>query len=299
MAHDYATTTDCLLQNLTMTVGNPSARCYANAPWRAFTWTCALLQETSAQPWGTLQEAVQESLDTAEPVDLQQLPGLQDLWHQHDLNVQGDASHFVNSLWLQSQTRAFHYRRDQRSGYLVDHVQLPILVPYPDDWPEDVTFQDLISNWANQGVGQYLMDDKRVLICHVTRNTCVDGTATKHNKPFNPCGNFKVPRSLDGFARASTEFVLAVLICHRGPSHHTGLYFAILIYRRDLMRSPQCHGEHGASSASLSWTNGKGVCLEPCTMTEPGQGPMSYTWPWNACCAKRFTRQEDITESPC
>ena len=65
---NYATSTDCILQNLTMVVGNPSVRRYANAPWRAFTWVCALLQETSTQPWGTLQEAVQESIDTAEPV---------------------------------------------------------------------------------------------------------------------------------------------------------------------------------------------------------------------------------------
>ena len=49
-----------------MVVGNPSVLCFANAPWRAFTWVCALLQETSTQPWGTLQEAVQESIDTAE-----------------------------------------------------------------------------------------------------------------------------------------------------------------------------------------------------------------------------------------
>ena len=233
MAHDYASTTDCILQNLTMTIGNPSAHCFANAPWRAFTWTCALLQETSAQPWGTLQEAVQESLDTAEHVDLQQLPVLHALWKQHDHNIQGDASHFVNSLWLHSQTRAFHYRfaEIKENGYLVDHVQMPILVPYPDDWPDDVKFQDLINNWANQGMGQYLMDDKRVLICHVTRNTCVDGIATKHNKPFNPYGNFTVPRSLDGFARTSAEFVPAVLICHRGKTHTTGHYFAILIYR--------------------------------------------------------------------
>ena len=45
---NYATATDCILQNLTMTVGNPSVRCFANAPWRAFTWVCALLQETSS-----------------------------------------------------------------------------------------------------------------------------------------------------------------------------------------------------------------------------------------------------------
>ena len=236
MAHDYASTTDCILQNLTMTIGNPSAHCFANAPWRAFTWTCALLQETSTQPWGSLQEAVQESLDTAEHVDLHQLPGMQSLWKQHDLNLQGDANHFVNSLWLHSQTRAFHYRYAEirENGYLVDHVQMPILIPYPDDGPEDLKFQDLINGWANQGMGQYLMDDKKVLICHVTRNTMIDGIATKHCKTLNPYGTFTVPRSLDGFARTSTEFVPAVLICHRGKTHDTGHYFAILIYR-DLM----------------------------------------------------------------
>ena len=77
MQRDYASTTDCILQNLSMPVGNPSARCYANAPWRAFRWTCALLQETSTQPSTNIQEAVQESLELAEAVDLHQLPGLQ------------------------------------------------------------------------------------------------------------------------------------------------------------------------------------------------------------------------------
>ena len=48
---NYAASTDCILQNLTMVVGNPSLRCLANAPWRAFTWVCALLQETSTHPW--------------------------------------------------------------------------------------------------------------------------------------------------------------------------------------------------------------------------------------------------------
>ena len=137
--------------------------------------------------------------------------------------------------WL-SQSRAFHYRfaRIREGGYLTDHVQQPVLVPYPDDWPEEVSFQQLINNWANQGMGQYLMDDKKVLVCHVTRNTCINGVMTKHQKPFNPYGAFTMPRSLDGFARTSTEFVPAVLICHRGQTHQEGHYFAILIYR-DLM----------------------------------------------------------------
>lgn len=63
MQNTYASTTECILQNLTMTVGNPS---FANAPWRAFTWTCALRQENNSQPWGNLQDAAQESLELAE-----------------------------------------------------------------------------------------------------------------------------------------------------------------------------------------------------------------------------------------
>ena len=68
MQQTYASTTECVLQNLSMTEGNPSARCYA-APWRAFTWTRALSQETHTQPWGNLQEAAQESMELAEAVD--------------------------------------------------------------------------------------------------------------------------------------------------------------------------------------------------------------------------------------
>ena len=170
----FASTTECILQNLTMTVGNPSARCYANAPWRAFTWTCALLQETNMQPWGNLQLAVQESLELAEAVDIRELPGLHPLWTKHDLNIQGDANHFVNTLWNHSQTRAFHYRyaEIQSGGYLKDHIQQPILVDFPDDWPENTSLQDLYNGWANTGLGQFLLDDKPVLISHITRNTC-------------------------------------------------------------------------------------------------------------------------------
>ena len=139
MQGTFASTTECILQNLTMTVGNPSAGCFANAPWRAFTWTCALLQETNTQPWGTLQAAVQESLELAAAVDIHELPGLQPLWKKHDLNIQGDANHFVNTLWNLSQTRAFHYRfaEIQEGGFLKDHIQQPILVDFPDDWPEN------------------------------------------------------------------------------------------------------------------------------------------------------------------
>ena len=84
-------------------------------------WTCPLLQETHTEPWGTLHAAVQESLELAEAVDMHALPGLHRLWKKHDLNVQGDANHFVNTLWNLSQSRAFHYRYAEikPGGYLV------------------------------------------------------------------------------------------------------------------------------------------------------------------------------------
>ena len=134
------------------------------------TWTCALLQETNTQPWGNLQLAVQESLELAEAVDIRELPGLHPLWTKHDLNIQGDANHFVNTLWNHCQTRAFHYRfaEIQAGGYLKDHIQQPILVDFPDDWPENSSLQDLYNGWANTGLGQYLLDDKPVHLEHLT-----------------------------------------------------------------------------------------------------------------------------------
>lgn len=81
----FASTTECILQNLTMGVGNPSARCYANAPWRAFTWTRALLQETNTQPWAIFKRPFKNPCSWLRrlTVDIQQLPGLKPLWKIH------------------------------------------------------------------------------------------------------------------------------------------------------------------------------------------------------------------------
>ena len=44
-----------ILQNLNMVVGNPSSRCYANAPRRAFCWMCAYLAEFNREAWGVIK----------------------------------------------------------------------------------------------------------------------------------------------------------------------------------------------------------------------------------------------------
>ena len=54
---------------------------------------------------------------------------------------------------------------------------------------------------------------------------------TQRNKLINPYGTFTVPRSLDGFAHTSSEFVPGASSTHLPQGPH---YFAILTYR-DLM----------------------------------------------------------------
>ena len=171
--HEYASTTDLILQNLTMIIGNPSTRCYANAPWRAFCWMRAYLAEFNLEPWGTVKDAVQTSLELNEAVDIKALPGLDDLWKQHDLNLEGDAAHFVNTLWIRSQTRVMQYRYSEikEHGYLAEHVQLPLIVDYPDEFLGEITWQELMNNWANQGLGQFLADDKTVLVATSTEQS--------------------------------------------------------------------------------------------------------------------------------
>ena len=57
-----------------------------------------VLAEFNREPWGVIKDAVQTSLELSEPVDIQRLPGLHRLWQKHNLNMEGDAAHFVHSL---------------------------------------------------------------------------------------------------------------------------------------------------------------------------------------------------------
>lgn len=105
----------------------------------------------STQPWGNLREAVQESLELAEAVDLHKLPGLHSLWQRHDLNVQGDAELLV--VALPNTSLPLPVCRDPRGGYTWltmsnNHSWCPILMT------GRMTLHFRSSSWANQGLGQ-------------------------------------------------------------------------------------------------------------------------------------------------
>ena len=129
----------------------------------------------------------------------------------------------------------YRYTEIKEGGYVTEHVQLPLIVDYPDEFLDEITWQELLNCWANQGLGQYLSDDKMVLVSHINRAVTIEGAVTKHKRALNPHGPHTVPRSLDGFSRARAEYIPMAYVGHRGPTHETGHYYAILVYK-DLMR---------------------------------------------------------------
>ena len=108
---------------------------------------------------------------------------------------------------------------------------MPVHIDFPDHSPDEVHFQDLINGWCNEGLGQFFMDEKKALVCHLKRETEVDGQITEHHRTLNPHGTFTVPTSLDGFSRRQEEYVPVALICHNGHNHLSAHYYAVLMYR--------------------------------------------------------------------
>ena len=56
------------------------------------------------------------------------------------------------------------YTEIKEGGYVTEHIELPLIVDYPDEFLDEITWQELMNCWANQGLGQYLSDDKMVLV---------------------------------------------------------------------------------------------------------------------------------------
>ena len=106
----------------------------------------------------------------------------------------------------------YRHTEIKEGGYVTEHIQLPLIVDYPDEYLDEITWQELMNCWANQGLGQYLSDDKMVQVSHINRRQST---------------------------RASAEYIPMAYICHRGPTHETGHYYTILVYK-DLMWIADC-----------------------------------------------------------
>ena len=68
---------------------------------------------------------------------------------------------------------------------MAEHIQLPLIVDYPDEFLDEITWQELMNCWANQGLGQFLGDDKLVIVSHINRAVTIEGTITKRKRALN------------------------------------------------------------------------------------------------------------------
>lgn len=145
---------------------------------------------------------------------------------------QHDASEFLVHLWelwgqtgLQGNWHAHFGGRDH------EFDTIPLFVRMPVEAGDNVNFEHILSEWANEGNGQCLGSNVEHIVFHVGRYYL--STATKewtkhHNKLYTP-SSFQVPQmTLSGHGGHST-FVLRGIIAHQGEELSSGHYVTMLV----------------------------------------------------------------------
>ena len=87
---------DYVIQNLQCRTGNYRNRCFANAPFRLWSWAGSFMG--GPQLWNKTGAAVHAALQDDGVVNITSLPTLRPLWQQFDDQIQDDASHFLMAL---------------------------------------------------------------------------------------------------------------------------------------------------------------------------------------------------------
>ena len=222
-------TLDYVLQNLQCRTGNYRNRCFANAPFRLWSWAGSFLG--GPQLWNRTGAAVIAALKDDGVVNITRLPTLQQLWQTFDDQVQDDASHFLMDL-----ARIANSDKVIKGYYHVDYRQqvhrresFPIHLISP--WTEhEQELEQLIAEWANTAEGQ-VADGRGLWVGQIGRYELRDGEWTKHHQILNVPTIFNLPFTEDGNMTKTEQYSLIGLLCHSGEQHKQGHYYAIFVYR--------------------------------------------------------------------
>ena len=223
---------ELLAANLTLTIGNKGNRCYANTVLRLWCWTGAH-HSNPKEFWGPstnlcLQILQQDAIeDIFWASELQ--PALARLEHPQQ---QHDASEFLVHLWeLWGQTGLQGNWHSLFGGREHEFDTIPLFIRMPVDAGEDVNFETLLSDWANEASGQCLGSEVEHIVFHVGRyslDTAAKAWVKHHNRLYTP-SSFRCPQKTStGHARHST-FVLRGIIAHQGEQLTSGHYVAMLV----------------------------------------------------------------------
>ena len=220
---------DYVVQNLQCRTGNYRNRCFANAPFRLWSWAGSFMG--GPQLWNKTGAAVHAALQDEGVVNITSLPTLRTLWQQFDDQAQDDASHFLMAL--------AHLAESPRiipGYYHVDHRQqvhrrksFPIHLISPGHQP-DQELEQWIAEWANLGEGQ-VADGRGLWVGQIGRYDLCDGEWTKHHQILNVPTIFNIPYTEDGNVTKTEQYSVVGLLCHSGNPRKHGHYFAIFVYR--------------------------------------------------------------------
>ena len=223
---------ELLAANLTLTLSNPGNRCYANTVLRMWCWMGAH-HSNPKEFWGPstnlclqlLQQDVIEDIFWASELQ-PALARLEQPQQQHD------ASEFLVHLWeLWGQTGLQGTWFSYFGGRDHEFDTIPLYVRMPADAGDDISFEQLLSEWANEANGQCLANEVEHIVFHVGRYS-LDAAAkewVKHHNRLHTPSSFRCPqRTLTGHTGHST-FVLRGIIAHQGAQLTSGHYVAMLV----------------------------------------------------------------------
>ena len=161
---------ELLAANLTLNIHNKGNRCYANAVLRMWCWMGAHHPDPAAF-WGPSTKLCMQILQQDEIPDLFWASELQPaIARLENPQSQHDASEFLVHLWeLWGQTGLQGNWHAHFGGRWHEYDTIPLYIRMPVEMGEEVQFEQLLAEWANEGNGQCLGADVEHIVFHVGR----------------------------------------------------------------------------------------------------------------------------------
>ena len=229
---DMPPANELLAANLTLNIRNKGNRCYANTVIRMWCWMGAHHDKPAAF-WGPSTKLCLQILQQDDIPDIFWASELQPVIARLE-NPQGqhDASEFLVLLWeLWGQTGLQGTWHSHFGGRIHDFDTQPLFIRMPETDGDGVSFEHLLSEWANEANGQCLGADVQHIVFHVGRyhlSAKAKSWVKRHNRLHIP-STFKCAQRTSTGHGGQATFVLRGVIAHQGEDMMSGHYVTMLV----------------------------------------------------------------------
>ena len=223
---------ELLAANLTLNIHNKGNRCFANAVLRMWCWIGAHHPDPAAF-WGPSTKLCMQILQQDEIPDIFWASELQPaIARLENPQNQHDASEFLVHLWeLWGQTGLQGNWHAHFGGRWHEYDTIPLYIRMPVEMGDEVHFEQLLAEWANEGNGQCLGADVEHIVFHVGRyHLCPQKKSwIKHHHLLHTPSTFRCPQRTQAGHTGQSMFVLRGIIGHQGPQLISGHYVTMLV----------------------------------------------------------------------